>query len=223
MVRLAEVGRLAADRYAVGLTLRLLGRTLRWVGPLLLEVAWLAVVLAQPGPVPAAAVGTFPALVLVGCWLAAGAGNVDDDGHRELCTAAVGSAGRLVADRALAAVAVAAVAAVVAALAVAVGGSPRVASPGEGAVALAVCGAGAALGVGLGSLLHRPLVRRPGPAVLGGVAGAVVVVAAPPTTALLRSADRGDVGAAVVLAAAALGTALVLVALAALLTEHRVR
>ena len=218
-----EDARFAPDRHAVGLTVRLLGRTLRWVGPALVELVWLAVVLAQPGPVPAAAVGTFPALVLVGCWLAVAAGNVDDDGHRELCTAAVGSPGRLVVDRALAGAVLAAGAALLAAVALCVGAAPRVGGPAEAAAALAVCGAGALAGIGLGSLLHRPLVRRPGPAVVGGVGGAVVVVVAPPTTALLRAADGGSGAAAVGLLVAALAVALLLVAGAGALTERRAR
>lgn len=201
----------SVDGPAVDLTLRLLGRSLRWVAPAVVYLAWLGVVLANPGPVAANAVALFPLHQIVGCWVAVAAGNVDDDGHRELCTAAVGSPGRLLVDRAVAAALVVVVVAVVSTLGVALASSPRAGGPADLAAAFAVVLAGGVVGAGVGAVVHRPVLRRVGPTVLAAVAGVLVVLVAPPVTGLLHATDAGDDRAAWMLLglAAAVGVALV--------------
>jgi hypothetical protein len=204
-----------AELRMIRFTLRVLGRSLRWVAPAMVGALWFLLVLSNPGPVRSNAVAFFPLLAIVGCWLAVLTGNLDDDGHRELCTAIVGSPRRLLIDRAAAAAIVTAVVAAAAAVAAIAFGSPHSFAWPTAVAVLALELAGGAIGVGIGAVLHRPLVRHLGITVLGATGALVSAIATPPVTSRLRLVYNGQNAAAYVLLAAATLAACGLTAIAA--------
>ncbi len=202
------------DRRMSAFTLRLLGRSMRWVAPAILYLVAGALVLANPGPVLANAVVMFPVQGIVLCWLSVVIGNIDDDGHRELCTAIAGSPGRLLIDRSVAAFMLATAAAGVTTVALMMFSAPRLGPvPDLAAVALVEL-AGGMIGVGIGALLHRPILRHIGATVVAAIAALMLCMATPPTTHLLREINAGHDLAAVALCGAAGLTALVLTGVA---------
>src|SRR5262245_5524542 len=79
----------------IGFSLRLLARSARWLAPALVYLFGLILVCANPGPLRANAVALYPLHAVVACWLTVVVGNLDHDGHRELCVAVAGSPARL--------------------------------------------------------------------------------------------------------------------------------
>ena len=74
----------------------LFARTTRWVAPVLLALMWTSVAMGRgTESVVARAGGMFLCYAIVGCWTTILVGNVDDDAHRELVTAVVGTRTRL--------------------------------------------------------------------------------------------------------------------------------
>jgi len=212
-----------SDLGMVRFTIRLLGRSMRWVAPAILWAAWVGVVLANPGPTGSNAVATFPVQAIVLCWLAVTIGNIDDDGHRELCTATVGSPSRLLLVRTAAAGALAVMASALAALALIEFSVPRSLSPGAGAATFALQLAGCVAGVGIGSAVHRPTIRHVGVTLIVALAALLVFLTPPPVTHLLREVDGGSTGAAYLLLGIASLVALALVGSASMLTRRFAR
>jgi len=204
-------------------TIRLLGRSMRWVAPAIVYLLWVGLILANPGPASSNAVAALPVHAMVLCWLSVVIGNIDDTGHRELCTALIGSPSRLLLTRAASAVVVALVASTVAAAALMVFSVPRSVSVGGSAAVFALELAGCIVGVGIGSALHRPMVRHVGLTVVGAVAALLACLAVPPVTHLLREIDAGDTGASYLLLASASVAAAALAGSAALLTRRFAR
>ena len=87
----------------IAFNLRLGVRSMRWLGPALILMVWILASLSDPGPALTNAGNMFLLLVAVSCWLTVTIGNVDDDGHRELLAAAIGSPARLHRSRAISA------------------------------------------------------------------------------------------------------------------------
>jgi hypothetical protein len=185
-----------------GLTLALVARSGRWLAPALVYLVWLVLVLANPGPPLGNAANMFFAVALFATWFAVLTGNCDDDPHRDLCAAAVGSPARLqVARTALGFAVTAVVVAATAPLTVAAGDADGHGTAYDLAVTLALLVGAALAGTATGAFLHRPLVRNVGWAVV--VAAAVLIAGAllPPVQHVLRSYDRSQAGSVAVLVA----------------------
>ena len=150
--------------------------SMRWLPPFLMLALWSGLGVLSPGPGFAVAAALFPAAAIWAAWTTIAIGSVDDDPHYDLLAAAAGSVARLHRARA-ATVAVAGTAwAVTVALVITPLGSacseaqrrspsalqcdqPRTVVP---LVAVTVLTAGVWAGIGIGTLLHRPIVARPG-------------------------------------------------------------
>ena len=148
-------------------------------------------------------------------------GNVDDDAHRELVTAVVGTRTRLHVMGTATSLAWCA----------ALAGAVTVASllihrhahslPVEAAGAFGLAGSGALIGVALGAPLHRPLVRATATSLVLALGGLLALVLLPPIEAVLRRAGNNDVSTVPWLTAAAVAVAVLSVTASALATEHR--
>src|SRR4051794_37635970 len=153
---------------------------MRWVAPTIVFLLAWGLVMADPGPLRSSSASLFPVAAVVMCWLTIAIGNVDDEGHRELCTAEAGSPARLLLVRSLSAL----VPAVVLAVLVTVG--LAIVTPSSGGAAadlgavLVVPLAGGLLGIGIGGLLHRPLVRHLGLTVVGAIGALVLTITTTP-------------------------------------------
>jgi hypothetical protein len=182
-------------------TLRLAARSTRWLGPAIIVMLAAATTDAGPGTAMTNASGTSILVVIVTCWLTVAIGNLDDDGHRELLSAAAGSRGRLHRDRAIAAyVAGNALALVLTIVGIAVAEHPAT-SVSTGvivAICLLVQLASTAIGVGIGTLLHRPVVRNLGITMLVAVGALVGLVLLPPVQHVLRTLNGDRTGGVVV-------------------------
>lgn len=195
----------------IGFTLRLLGRSFRWVAPAILYALWLLLVLTNGGPLRSNVVAVFPLHEIVLCWLAVAIGNIDDDGHRELCTAIAGSPGRLLVIRSTVALTLAVAVACLSTLVLALFSSPRPSSVSEVAAGFFAVLAGGVIGVGIGSALHRPLVRQIGVTVVVASLAITACIITPPILPLLRGVDGADDAAGFALFGIASVLALVLV------------
>jgi len=188
--------------HRIAFTLHLLARSMRWVAPAIVFLVACGLVLADPGPLRSSSASLFPVQAVVLCWLTIAIGNVDDDGHRELCTAEAGSPARLLVVRSTSALALAVVLAVVVTVGLAiVTPGPRSSITDLGAV-LVVPLAGGVLGIGIGGLLHRPIVRHLGLTVVAALGALVVTITTGPATSLLHDVTAGHVTAAYELLAA---------------------
>lgn len=191
-------------------------RSQRWVAPALVHLCLLAIVYAtDAGPAYPAFAATAALLLPVAAWLTIAVLATEDDLVRQVTAVAVGGQTRVQAGLLLTA------ATAVAALAAASVTWGAVANVGLGqwracAVGLVVHLAFGAVGVGLGALLGRPLVRRPGLAVLLGVGACLGAVAWPgsPVASVVREMHRSTVdwdavqrGAGVMLLGAAIAVA----------------
>jgi hypothetical protein len=209
--------------HRLGFTLLLLGRSMRWVAPTIVFLLAWGLVMADPGPLRSSSASLFPVAAVVMCWLTIAIGNVDDEGHRELCTAEAGSPARLLLVRSLSAL----VPAVVLAVLVTVG--LAIVTPSSGGAAadlgavLVVPLAGGLLGIGIGGLLHRPLVRHLGLTVVGAIGALVLTITTTPATHLLHDVTAGHLAAAYELLAATALLGAALTAAAAGLVGRRTR
>ena len=180
--------------------LALHARSGRWIPPALVLATWVTLVVANPGSALDNAANLFFAVLIVAVWCTSSLGNVDDDPHRDLCAAAGGGPDRLSIARHLAAVVeLVPVAVVVGALGI-VSGSRAGASWATVVVGTAGLLASATLiGVAIGALLHRPVVRSTAWTVILAVVAILVVVLLPPVRSVLHDADHGSIGGAVLL------------------------
>jgi len=153
---------------------------------------------------------SFPAFLVAGCWVAASLGNVDDRSHREMATAAAGSATKLHRARALASACICIIAAVLqagyAALALS---QPDVSAALVFLICLLTLVGAISLGVAIGSWLHEPLLGGAFSVLIGFVA-VIAIVLMPPVQQALQSIGNGTIGPALALATItiALGSAL---------------
>jgi hypothetical protein len=208
----------------IAFNLRLAVRSMRWLGPALIMIVWILLTLTGPGPALANAGNSFLMLVGVTCWLTVTIGNVDDDGHRELLAAAIGSPARLHRSRAIAAYlganAVGSIATVAGLIA-----TTRPARPTNEIVVVGACVliqlAATAIGVAIGTLLHRPVIRQAGFTFLLAVAALVGVILLPPVQSVLRELNDGRTTGVVALAAIAALIALGAVITAGALADRR--
>jgi hypothetical protein len=204
--------------------LRLAVRSMRWLGPALLVAIWTLLAISDPGPALSNAANSFIMVVAVTCWLTITIGNVDDDGHRELVAAAIGSPGRLHRSRALSAYLGANVLGSVATVA-AISVTTR---PTRSISELCIVGscvllqlAATAIGVGIGTMLHRPVVRHAGFTLLVAAAALVGLILLAPVEYVLRQLNDGRTGGLVALTVVAGAAAIAAVGIAATLADRR--
>ena len=209
----------------IAFNLRLAVRSMRWIGPALIAVIWVTLTLAGPGPALSNAGSSFLMLVAVACWLTVIVGNVDDDGHRELLAAAIGSPARLHRSRAIAGFAAATAVGGVVTLAdlFATTGATRPTSVIVivGACVLLELAATAIAGAAIGTLLHRPVLRHAGVTLLVALGALVGLILLPPVQYVLRELNDGRTNGVVALAAAGVALALGAVATASALADRR--
>jgi hypothetical protein len=208
----------------IAFDLRLVVRSTRWLGPLLIALVWTSFTVANPGTALSNASSSFTVLVAVTCWITVAIGNIDDDGHREILAAAAGSPAHLQRRRAVSAF----VGANVIALVVTAAGFARGISPARstsqaqivaGCVLLQL--AATAIGVGIGTLLHRPVVRNVGVTLLVATGALVVLILLPPVQHVLRQLNDDRTGGLIVLTLVALAASAASVGVAGALADRR--
>jgi hypothetical protein len=187
--------------------LRLTIRSMRWFGAVLIALVWTSFTIASPGPALGNASNAFMMIVGVTCWITVAIGNVDDDGHRELLAAAAGSPGRLQRTRAtsayLAGNAIALVSTIIG-IALATSPSRPVSHVRIVGACLLLQLAATAIGVGIGTLLHRPVLRNGGVTLLASAGALVGLILLPPVQHVLRELNEDRTDGLVVLAVVAL-------------------
>jgi hypothetical protein len=208
------------DLQVARVTLAMLVRSMRWVAPAIVYLVWMLFVIANPGPLRTNALAVYPLHEVVACWLAIIIGNVDDDGHREMCTAVVGSPARLVAVRAATALVSVLVLVVFTTAALIPTAVPRGATIGEALSVLVLLLAAGVFGAGVGSILHRPIVHRIGLVVVCASLALVVGTILPPVIHELRRVNEEQTAGAYVLLGVASG-AFVIILLAAMRLANR--
>jgi hypothetical protein len=170
---------------------------------------------------------TFPGF---GLWFTVLLGSADDDGHREMLAARSGSLMRVHATRAFGAGVILCVLSILCTLApIAFGvlryqtrtGPPLPSSAEILAGGLALHLAAGAIGIAVGTFLHRPLLRRTPVTVLFGVALTALLPVAPPVLDMLRRLDRNDPSTTSAFLAAAVVINAVAVFLASRLAARR--
>lgn len=201
----------------IAFDLRLIVHSTRWLAPVLIALIWTSFTVANPGTALSNVSSSFMMLVAVTCWITVAIGNIDDDGHRELLAAAAGSPAHLHRRRAISAfVGSNVIALVVTAAGFARGISPARSTGQAQIVAGCVLGqlAATAVGVGIGTLLHRPVVRNVGVTVLVATGTLVGLILLPPVQHVLRQLNDDRTGGLIVftLVALAATTAAVVVA-----------
>jgi len=204
--------------------LRLAARSMRWLGPALIVLIWTLLSLSDPGPAIANAANSFIMLVLISSWITVIIGNVDDDGHRELLAAVAGSPANLHRSRALSAYLAANVIGAVPTVA-GILATSRPTRPINETYIVIVCVlmqlAATAIGVGIGTMLHRPVVRHAGITLLASVGAIVGLVLLPPVQYVLRQLNNGRTGGVVAMTAVALVVGVISVATAGELADRR--
>ncbi len=179
----------------------LLMATTRWVGPVLFLLLWVSVTLSPPPPPLEEAAFLFPVAILVTIWLTVIVGGLDDKPHRELVAAAAGGPVRLHLLRATASMLVVGPATVVVVLVV--GMVSGEASVGSLAASAGLVMAAVLIGVGIGNVLHPPIVTEIGLAVGLAPILLALIMLLPPIQAVLRMSNNGSIwGAVAVLPAA---------------------
>jgi len=132
----------------------------------------------------------FPVVFITSIWVTVIIGNIDDDPHREMVAASAGGQRRLHTLRARASAMLLIMVHAPLALVVVLGG-PNIALQATMAVPLLFLGA-IALGVGVGNLLHRPLVDEVGVAALAGPLALAGLMLFPPVQWVLRQTNDGS-------------------------------
>jgi hypothetical protein len=204
-------------------TVRLVLRSMRWVGPVLVLLIWVVAAIGGRGTGLELASVLFPAYVIVGTWLTISTGNVDDDAHRDLLAAAAGSASRLHIMRSTTVLVMTGTVAVALAVLVAVVAQPGRARLTVLAVAASVGISGLLIGIGIGTLLHRPLLRHRGLSILLATGGCVLVMLLAPIQGVHRSLNNGDSATTWLLLTAASAWAVGSVLAASQLADRRSR
>ena len=203
------------------LTLRLLARSYRWIGPAVLVAVVAAVLSSDPGPPLDNLSAMLFLLTADAAWITVVCGNIDDAGHRDMAAARAGSAGRLHVRRAGAALAASLVVAapVVTEAALVTGGH----SPGAATVVAAAVGTAVVatlLGCAVGTLVHRPLVDNLAVSVTTTLGALIALPFVPPVARVLRAFSHGRTDGLAVLVALAALVAAVAVSGGAWLTDH---
>jgi hypothetical protein len=136
-------------------------KSTRWFGAAVVTVIWASLVMTRGNETTLArAGGMLFCHVIVGAWLGFLVGDLDDDAHRELVTAATRTPGRLHVLRAVTAwvwSATSAVSIVAVSLIVHRHSHPFAI---EALASTGIAVAGSLLGVAIGAPLHRPVVRK---------------------------------------------------------------
>jgi hypothetical protein len=207
----------------IAFNLRLTLRSMRWLGAALLVLIWASFTISDPGTALSNASSAFMVIVAITCWVTIAVGNVDDDGHRELLAAALGSPARLQRSRAISAY----VAGNVIALVSTIVGIALAATPSRPASTVRIYGAcvllqlaATAIGVGIGTLLHRPVIRNGGVTLLVSVGALVVLILLPPVQHVLRQLNDDRTGGLLALSAVALAAGIAAVALSGALADR---
>jgi hypothetical protein len=179
----------------MGVAILLYARSGRWIAPAVLLMTWVALVVANPGSALDNAANLFFVVLIVAVWWTSGIGNVDDDPHRDLCAASVGGPEPLAMARNSGALFV------LLPVVVVVGVLGIISGPRDGASwptvivgTASLLMSGAMLGVAIGSLLHRPVVRSMAWTVLLALVAILLVVLLPPVRDVLRGVDHAHVG-----------------------------
>jgi hypothetical protein len=208
----------------IAFNLRLAARSMRWLGPALMLMIWILLSLSAPGPALANAGNMFLLLVAVTGWLTVTIGNVDDDGHRELLAAAIGSPAKLHRSRAISAYLAANTVSAPGTLACLLA-STKPTRPTAEIVVVGTCVlmqlAATAIGVAFGTLLHRPVLRHTGVTLLVTIAALVGIILLPPVQSVLRALNDGRTTGVIVLAAAGGVIAFAAVTAAGALADRR--
>lgn len=209
----------------------------RWFPPFLVLALWSVLAVQSLGPGFGTAAAMYPVAAIWAAWTTIALGSVDDDPHHGLLAAAAGSVARIHRLRALT-VAVPGVAwALVMALLVgllapvctdAQRRSPAGAQcdqprPLAALLALVVLSAGVWAGIGIGSLVHRPILSSRAVTLAGALALLAGMMILPPVQHTLLSIDRGHRGPALVLQAVTAVWAVGAVLAASHLAAHRSR
>lgn len=203
-------------------TLRLVARSARWIGPAIVYLVWLVLVLANPGPALSNAANLFFGVAIAGCWTTMITGNVDDDPHRDLCTAIAGSPARLQLIRTAAALGPTVI--------LAAGTSILIAAAGHetrhGVLVVAIASAtlllaAALIGSTIGVFLHRPVLRNFAWSLILAMAALIGTVLLPPVQDVLRNFNRGQTGGVALLLAGTVATAAGSTAASAALANRR--
>jgi hypothetical protein len=204
-------------------TALLLAHSRRWLAPLLFGLVWTSIAMNPDGGGTSVsrAAGMLPCYVIVGCWLSIIIGSIDDDSHRELVTAAVGSRRRLHVIR----IATALLITAAAATALSVVGLLLFSHADEWLPAIittfALAWSGALLGAAMGAPLHRPLVRHGATALAISLALLFGFFILPPMQDVLRRGSNDDASRVAPLFVISTIVALTSTALSAVATEHR--
>jgi hypothetical protein len=208
---------------AIAFNLRLAVRSMRWFGAVLIALIWTSFTFASPGSALGNASNAFMMIVAVTCWITVAIGNVDDDGHRELLAAAAGSPAHLQRTRAFSAyVAGNAIAIVSTIIGIAVATSPSrpVSEVRIVGACLLLQLAATAIGVGIGTLLHRPVLRNGGLTLLAAAAALVGLILLPPVQHVLRQLNDSRTDGLIALSAVALVAAAAAVAVSGALADR---
>ncbi len=168
--------------------LQLFARSFRWIFP---AIIWLLLVMSlMVGEIDVSRLSSLFTLYLpIAVWITVSIGEVDDDAGRDLLIAATGSPVRLHIDRAAASLALISSASVVN-VALASVRDPDKTTTELGAAVAVLVGAGA-MGVGIGTLLHRPVLRSRGVAAVLGLLTVIGVLRFPPLQAAVAEVGRG--------------------------------
>jgi hypothetical protein len=206
----------------IRLPLLLTTRRFLWLPPLVIFLIVLAAVYATPGPALAGYSVTAIAFVGLGVWLTVITGSCDDDAHRELLAARLGSLRRAHAGRALASLVILIILSVWSTIMPVAAGTmgfqlktnPPVPSPTVILLAgLAVHISFGMLGVAFGTFLHRPIVTRTAVSVLIGIGVTALIPVTSPLIGVLRDLNHEQVDTtAVLLVASAIICALAIAA-----------
>lgn len=198
-------------------------RSMRIVAPLSVAVAWVALIMAFPGTAVSAGSAIFMAYLVFGCWMTVVIGNIDDDAHRYVLTAAAGTRARLHVVRAAVALAYALALAGATSILIIADVPPKHHIAQTLVALLAVGAAGSLIGVAIGTFLHRPIIFNIAVTVVIGVLATVCVVALPPMQHVLYHFGKGHIALAAPLLAAAAAASALAVGIAAALSQMRSR
>jgi hypothetical protein len=203
---------------------RLALRSAKWVGPAVIVLLWTAFTVASPGSGLSNAGNDSFMFIAIACWLTVGIGNIDDQGHRELLAAATGSPARLHRARAVTAFTFANELALIPTIAGLATAQNPAHAPNPVVIvitALLLQVAATAVGVAIGTCLHRPVVDNTGVALLVSIGAFVVLALLPPLQHVLRDLNDDRVGRALVAVPVAIVVALGAVVGAGALADRR--
>ena len=197
----------------VRLPLLLTARRFLWLPPLVIFLIVLATVYATPGPALAGYSVTAIAFLGLGVWLTVITGSCDDDAHRELLAARLGSVRMAHAGRSLASLILLGILSVWSSVMPLAAGTvgfqlktnPKVPAPAIVVLTgLAVHISFGLIGVAFGTFLHRPIVSRTAVSILVGIGVTSLVPVTPPLIAVLRDLNHEKIATTAILLAASI-------------------